>query len=116
MHHYCCWSYQSYRHLTFQPIAETQATTRTAVNNGPKHIEHLMSTLLADDFIHTWLELSNDISFVVLNFSNEHMGSTDAVVGKGGIGANHFAHRNLTRTKTQSHRRMDFRIANAVFM
>ena len=100
--------------LSLQVIFETQTTCSTTINNVAEHIYHLMSTLFADNLVHTWLELSNHISFIILDSCNKHTSSTYTMINKSGISTCHLTYTDVAGTETEGGAGEDVGIVEAV--
>ena len=100
-------------HIGRYLVAGADAGTCSLVDDGTKHGQHFVGTLLTDDLLHLWSKGSQDVTVVVLNMGHKHGLGTYSLVGKGGIGTHHFAYRNFTRSQTKGRCRLDVKVAYA---
>ena len=99
--------------LSFQVITVAQSSCRTIIHDPHQHGKHLHGIISTDYLVHTWLEGSNRIALIILDAAHKHWSSTDAVIGKYGLGTHHLADTYLTWSQTKTHGCMDVRTVDA---
>ena len=78
------------------------------VDDGAKHINHLVGGRLADNLMGPRREHGYHIAFVVLDTRHIQRFGTDSFVGECGVGIHHLFHAHFARTQTQGHYRVQF--------
>ena len=109
-----CTSLGTYLSLEIITIAQTPSST--IIYYTHQHRKHLHCIGCTNHLIHSRLECSNGISFIVLYSTHKHRSCTDTMIGKYRIGTHHLAHTHFTRTETETHGCMNIRIMNTEVM
>ena len=90
-------------YFAFDVVLVAQSSGGAVVDHSAQHLDHLVGAFGADDLVHAWLEVGDDVAFVVLDACDEERGGAYAVVGEGCVGADHLGYRHLAGAEAERH-------------
>ena len=83
-------------------MSEAQPATRTAIDNGAHHVEHLQGSSCRKDLRKIGRKGRHHIAVAILDTSHRNRVDTDALIDESTISRHHLADRHIGRT--ESHR------------
>ncbi|MPM36195.1 hypothetical protein SDC9_82790 [bioreactor metagenome] len=82
-------------HLPFQVVQTAQPASRTSVNHGLEHVEHLIGSRFAENLLHSGNKVGHHVSVRILDTGNQQRFNTNPAVDERRVRTGHLIHRSI---------------------